>query len=540
MLRKPAHATSPVASLAMVALFGLLVMACQDLKPKGQTGSSTSAATSSGPKVKVEFYVMSKCPFGSQVEQGFAPVLDEIGDRIDFHLDFIADEANGQFSAMHGETEVQGNIIQLCAIKHYPDAKKFMGFINCQNEQMRSIPSNWEACATKNGLDVAKLKGCYDGQEGKQLLRESIARKNQRQARGSPTIFIADKRYEGGRSKVDFMRAICAEMQGAKPEACTKIPEPVEVKAIVLTDKRCEKCAHEGLESNLRGRFFPKLTVRTVDYGTDEGKKMFKELGLKKLPAWLFEDKVKESDKYNEISRWMAQLGPYLQLRVPATFDPTAEICENKIDDTGNGKVDCEDETCKGSLVCREEKKQTVDVFVMSQCPYGVRALNSMKEVLGNFKGKLKFDVHYIADEEKGSETGFSALHGQPEVKENIRQLCAKKHYAKNDKYLDYIWCRNDNIRSEEWESCAKEGISAAKIRQCAEGPEGKKLLADDIKIAKALDISGSPTWLANNRFKFSGIAADAIKDNICRHNPGMTNCEKKLTEKADVSGSCN
>jgi glutaredoxin len=539
MLRNTAQAGS-----ALALTFALFVAAagCQDLKPsKGKgPGAASSAVVASGPKVKLEFYVMSKCPFGSQVEKSIAPVLEELGPYVDFHLEFIADEKDGSFTSMHGESEVQGNIIQLCAVKHYPQTSQYMSFINCQNERMRSIPKNWESCATKNGLDVAKLKACYEGEEGKQLLRDSIARKEKRGARGSPTIFLADKRYQGGRGKSDFMRAICGEIKGQKPEPCSKIPEPVEVKAIVLTDKRCKKCAHQGLEANLRSRFFPKLTVRPIDYSSEEGKSLFKKLELKRLPAWLFEDNVKQAEKYDNIKRWMAKRGEYMQLKVPATFDPTAEICDNKIDDTGNGKVDCEDDTCKQALVCRDEKKEQVDVFVMSQCPYGVRALNSMKEVLDNFKGKLKFDVHYIADEKDGTETGFSALHGQPEVRENIRQLCAKKYYSRNNKYLDYIWCRNKNYRSEEWESCAKGGISASKIEKCATGDEGKELLRDDIKIAKALDISGSPTWLANNRFKFSGIAADAIKKNVCKHNPKMANCDKKLTEKAEVSGSCN
>ena len=34
------------------------------------------------------------------------------------------------------------------------------------------------------------------------------------------------------------------------------------------------------------------------------------------------------------------------------------------------------------SLLCREEKKNALDVFVMSQCPYGVLGLDAMKEVL--------------------------------------------------------------------------------------------------------------------------------------------------------------
>ena len=462
----------------VAALIG--IVGCKDLRP-GQTGAQAGAV--SGPKVKVEFYVMSKCPFGTQVEEGIKPVLDEIGDRVDFQLDFIATENSpGQFDALHGEPEVKGNIVQLCAIKHHPEARKYMGFIACQNKNMRGIPEGWEACAGEAGLDVAKIKSCADGADGKSLLSASAKRAQARQASGSPTIFIANEAYQGGRAKNDFMRAICGKMAAPKAEACTKIPEPVLVNATVLTDKRCVACgaSTQGIESTLRGRFFPKLNVRTVDYASPDGKKLYDELQLKHLPVWLVDEAATKSDQWSMIARWMTKRGAYWQLQIPATFDPKAEICDNKIDDTADGKIDCDDTTCVNELSCRPEKKQQVDVFVMSQCPYGVQALNATKEVLANFKGAVKFDVHYIAEEAPNSPSGFTALHGDPEVLENIRQLCAKKYYGRNNKYLDYIWCRNQDIRSDKWEGCAKDGIAAATIKRCAEGKEGKEMCIRD------------------------------------------------------------
>lgn len=535
-------------SVLSLIVGSFVAFGCKGMDQGKGTGSTTAA--SSGPKVKLEMYVMSKCPFGVQVEQKIKPVLDQIGDRVDFHLDFIADEKDGQFTALHGEPEVKGNIIQLCARKHYPELSKWMAFIDCQNgdpngREWMKIPEGWEACATKNGMDTAKMKTCYEGEEGKTLLRESLARAKAANANGSPTIVLAGQAYQGGRSDRDFMRAICEKIEGTKPEPCSKIPPPVEVNALVLTDKRCTKCDTTGLMNNLRSRFFPKLTVKTLDYSEEAGKKLYQELGGEKLPVILFEAGVEKSEGFEQLQRWLTAKNQYKQLRYPASFDPTAEICDNKTDDTGDGKVDCDDATCTESIVCRQEKKNSVDVFVMSQCPFGVRAVDAMKEVLDNFKGKVDFDIHFIADK---TPTGFNALHGQPEVDENIRQLCAKKYYKKNNKYLDYIWCRNKDYRSDSWQGCAKDGIAANVIEKCSKSEEGAKLLEEDIKIAKALEISGSPTWLANNRHKFSGLAPEQIKQSICQHNQGLANCDKKLTGEAPpnaagaapAGGSCN
>ncbi|MBW2736476.1 MAG: hypothetical protein JRH20_29160, partial [Deltaproteobacteria bacterium] len=77
-----------------------------------------------------------------------------------------------------------------------------------------------------------------------------------------------------------------------------------------------------------------------------------------------------------------------------------------------------------------------------------------------------------------------------------------------------------NDYRSNDWKRCAKEGIRAQVIERCARSSQGRRLLARDMKHAVVLQISGSPTWLANNRFKFSGISAERIKKSFCEHNP--------------------
>jgi hypothetical protein len=525
----------------------VLAVGCENLKPIGSRGSSSTASGGAGGSaapaeapakpgaIKLELYVMSKCPYGVQAVQGATPALMELAEKVDLRLDYIATENNGQFNCLHGEPECTGNIQQLCAIKYYPDMKKYLGFIDCVNKNWQQIPQGWEPCAEQAGMDKGMLKSCIDGAEGKGLLRASSGRAQTAKAQGSPTILLAGAPYEGGRGKSDFFRAICDKLTD-KPAACSKIPEDIEVNAVVITDKRCKACQTAGLEANLKARFFPKLKIKTLDYADPEGKKMYQDLGIELLPVMIFDKGVEKAEKYASIQRWMLPIKDknYFQLRIPAQFNPTKEICDNKVDDTEDGKVDCDDKDCKEDMICRKEVKNKVQVFVMSQCPFGVQAVDAMKEVLDNFKGKLKFDVHFIGD--KAGED-FNCLHGKPECDENIRQLCAKKYYGKANKYLDYLWCRNKDYRSAEWEKCATGGIAAAVIKKCAEGPEGKKLFEQDIALTKALQVSGSPTWLANNKFKFSGLAPNDIKTNICTHNKDLINCDKTLSGPKAATG---
>lgn len=167
--------------------------------------------------VEVQFYVMSQCPFGTQVEDAIAPVLENLKGYVDFKLDFIGNGADGQFSSLHGQPEVDGNKVQICAAKHEP--ANYMDMIGCMNKNARAIPGNWEGCAEDLGLDVEAIRTCYEGDEGNALLTASFIKAQQAGARSSPTIFVNGKPYRSQRTPAAFQSAICAEFADA-PEAC--------------------------------------------------------------------------------------------------------------------------------------------------------------------------------------------------------------------------------------------------------------------------------------------------------------------------------
>ena len=523
--------------VVFVAACAMTIVSCDRLKSMGEPKE----------KVKVDFHIMSQCPFGVQVMNGVTPALKKLGKAIDFNVYFIGQEKeDGTLTSMHGDSEVKGNLLEICAMK--ADPVKALDLMACMNKEYRKIPENFESCAGEAKMNAAKIKACADGEEGKKLLKESFEYSKSKQASGSPTIFVNGERYRGGRTETDFMRNFCNAFKTEKPQACNDIPAPKRVDLTVLTDARCKNCVVDPIVNQMKN-IFPGLVEKKIDYGTEEGKKLYetiKDTEAKLLPAFLFDKNVTEDAGFQQAARWMLDVNDYKMLRVGGKFDPTAEICDNQIDDTGNGKIDCDDDTCKNNLVCRKEIKDRLDVFVMSQCPYGVKALDAMKEVLKAFGNKIDFHVNYIADET--SDGGFRSLHGQSEVDENIRELCVMKYYPKNYKYMDYIWCRNQDIRSDDWKKCAVGGIDAKKIEKCATSDEGKNLHRENIKIAKGLEIGASPTWLANNKFKFSGIAAEDIKRQFCAQNPGKKGCEQTLStqppntdpnQPAPKGGSC-
>lgn len=420
-------------ALGALVLIVLVVIGLKNLELP--TGGSSE-------QVKLDFYVMSQCPYGTQVEDGIAPVLEKLGDSVDFNLNFIATEsADGSFTSLHGQTEVDGNIVQLCAIEHEPD--KYMDMIVCMNKDARSIPANWVGCAGENDLNVNKIKTCFEGDEGKQLLSESVVETQAVGATGSPTIYLNDQPYAGGRSEADLFRALCSAFEEA-PDACSDIPEPVEVNMIVLSDKRCTTCSGtvSRLVSQLKS-LFPGLEVDYLDYMDTKGKKLYEDTGLDLLPVLLFEQGVEEGEGYSNIQRYLRAVGDYQILQIGADFNPTKEICDNEIDDNKNGKVDCEDSDCDGEFVCMQKRDvPLVELFVMSHCPYGTQTEKGFLPVVELMGEKIDFQVKFVD----------YAMHGKKELDEQTLQYCVQKE--QNEKFIPYLKCF---LEDENTDDCLAE-----------------------------------------------------------------------------------
>jgi 2-hydroxychromene-2-carboxylate isomerase len=472
--------------------------------------------------VHVDLHVMSQCPYGVQAEAAFKDVVAKLGPDLDLNIEYIGGNQGGEPTSMHGPSEVKGDLLQVCARKYAPE--KAYDFILCQNENSREVASNGAACATRLGAPASKITACADGKEGKELLLASFERSQHKGVTGSPTIFIAGKKHEGGRKPNDLLKAVCSGANGKKPAACAEIPEPPKVNVTLLSDKRCgPDCDTSRLEGSLR-RTIGSPVVTNVEYTSPAGKQLFAALGAPSLPAAVF-DRTLDADKEGAaaLSKWLKDAGDHRVL-AEGTWNPSCA-------DEGGCKL----EACKSTMQCRPEVPKKLDVFVMSQCPYGVKGLDAMKEVVESFKKageSIDFAVHYIGD---GDAATLASMHGPGEVAEDVREQCAIQHYGKGLKYMDYVWCRNKNIRDANWQSCTggATGIDTKVLQACAEGDEGKQLLARSFAESKALGIGASPTWLANNKYKFAGIDAQTIKTNLCAHNPKLAGCDATLSGPA-------
>jgi hypothetical protein len=187
--------------------------------------------------------------------------------------------------------------------------------------------------------------------------------------------------------------------------------------------------------------------------------------------------------------------------------------------------------------------KPIVDLYVMSFCPYGNKAEDTIKSVYELLKNKTDFNFHYIVSAEGDK---ISSLHGEKEVVQNEREDCVLKNYGK-DKWMNFVTYVNTNCGSDGscWEAGAKSlAIDAAKINSCVNS-EGLALMKAEADASSAAGASGSPTMTINGQttqavYQYGN--SEGYKKAICdAFNTAPTECSKTLSSSTSTSqgGSC-
>lgn len=189
--------------------------------------------------------------------------------------------------------------------------------------------------------------------------------------------------------------------------------------------------------------------------------------------------------------------------------------------------------------------KPTVELFVMSFCPYGVQAENELIPVAKLLGSKADIKIRFIASVSGDKVEDVSSLHGLNEAKEDLRQLAIMKYYP--DKFWDYLAEINKNgypVSSdaakldEAWKAAAKKlSIDTAKIESVAYGKEGIDLLKMEEQAANKYGVSGSPTLIINGVVYSGSRSADAFKEGICS---AFTTLPAECSQKLESSGSAS
>lgn len=176
-------------------------------------------------KPEVELFVMSHCPFGTQIEKGFLPVAQLLGDKIDYEVKFV-------YYAMHGKKELDEQLLQYCIQKEQKD--KYVDYLGCFLKE-----GDTEACIAETDIDkdladkcIAEIDEEYKVTEnyedestwlsGRFPLWDIHKEENQKYGiSGSPSLVVNGQQVSSGRDAASLLTVICAGFEEA-PEECSQ------------------------------------------------------------------------------------------------------------------------------------------------------------------------------------------------------------------------------------------------------------------------------------------------------------------------------
>jgi len=122
----------------------------------------------------------------------------------------------------------------------------------------------------------------------------------------------------------------------------------------------------------------------------------------------------------------------------------------------------------------------TLEVFVMSYCPYGLQMEKGVIPAYELLKGKANFKIRFVS----------YVLHGQKETDENNRQICIREE---TKQFWPYLQCFVDKGQGSESQCMKDSGIDEAKITDCMTN-RAEGYMAVDKELNTQYGVQGSPT----------------------------------------------
>ena len=278
------------------------------------------------------------------------------------------------------------------------------------------------------------------------------------------------------------------------------------------------------------------LLVKTFRGKTDEFKNKTIPAAIKKV--------LNSPDTKFEISAIKETNGVYeFQLKLQNQTYTSYITKDGKILFTSGVKLDDTSKTPAAATTQAQKKltakdlnksdKPTLTAFIVANCPYGLQTQRVFKKALEEAPGLIaNLKIKYIGSIVDGK---ITAMHGDEEAKENLRQICIRDE--QNELYWPYVNCY---MKEGKTEQCLTDaGVNTTTMAACTEDPKrGNAFAQKDFDQATKFNVSGSPTLILNDaqvvsEFDFGGRVPNSMKALVCggSKTPGEF-CSKDISTK--------
>lgn len=184
-----------------------LSVSAKAVAPKESAKSSSSSTQKISGAPTLQTFVMSYCPYGTQMEKGVVKAHELLKDKANFEIRFVS-------YTMHGDKEDQENKRQICIREEHND--KFWAYLECFLEA-----GDYAGCISSTGLDEAKINECMTT-NADSYMEEDKALNTQYGVQGSPTNILNGKEVQiYPRSPEDVKKAVCDSFE-TQPDECSE------------------------------------------------------------------------------------------------------------------------------------------------------------------------------------------------------------------------------------------------------------------------------------------------------------------------------
>ncbi|MDD1652343.1 MAG: DsbA family protein, partial [Methanomicrobiales archaeon] len=193
--------------------------------------------------------------------------------------------------------------------------------------------------------------------------------------------------------------------------------------------------------------------------------------------------------------------------------------------------------------------RPTVDLYVMSFCPYGTQAEGTLKPVVDLLGEKADFRIRYITTVTGTNLSSVRSLHGAVEAEEDLRQICIQKQAPGN--FWTYLArfnaeCYPLGLDQAGIAECSRNitsslGIDEKKVTACVTGTGGIDLLKTDEGASEEHNATASPTLIVNGVEYGGDRTPEAYKQAVCRSftNPPAECATVLSSQTVTATGSC-
>jgi len=201
--------------------------------PADTTADTTPPPTvTKSDKPKIELFIMTYCPYGTQAQKALLPAWELLGGKADISVKFVD-------YIMHGDKEAYENARQYCIQKEQAD--KNIAYLKCFLQA-----GDYSTCLTTTKIDTTKLDKCMNATDKEFSITANLKDKStwvsstyppfnihtdlntKYGVQGSPTVVINGAQANVGRSPEAMKAAICAAFNTAPAECATTLASSQE------------------------------------------------------------------------------------------------------------------------------------------------------------------------------------------------------------------------------------------------------------------------------------------------------------------------